>query len=199
MATKRRSFSRLSQERRFRKLFVIATEGEKTEPQYFGMFNNLCSVISIKCLTSSGDNSPDKVLKRMRKYIRDFELMSTDEAWIVVDKDQWNDDQLSELYNWTLSSDNYGLALSNPKFEYWLLLHFEDGKRIKSPLDCDNRLKKYIKHYNKKLNFHIFNIEQINQAIERAKSKDNPPCSDWPRTIGSTTVYRLVERIVNCK
>ncbi len=42
-------------------------------------------------------------------------------------KDEWTDDQLSQLNEWAQGADNYGFALSNPKFEFWLLLHFEDG------------------------------------------------------------------------
>ena len=39
MLAKRGSFQRPFGERRYRKLFVIATEGVKTEPQYFAAFN----------------------------------------------------------------------------------------------------------------------------------------------------------------
>ncbi|WP_350283777.1 hypothetical protein [Nitrosomonas sp.] len=38
--------------------------------------------------------------------------------------------------------------------------------------------------------------EQINDAISRAKKRDHPPCKDWPRTLGQTTIYRLIENIL---
>lgn len=37
---KRRSFSRPLGERRYRKLFLVAVEGSKTEPQYFAMLTH---------------------------------------------------------------------------------------------------------------------------------------------------------------
>jgi len=54
------------------------------------------------------------------------------EAWLVIDKDDNNDEKLRKVYEWSQSKDNYGLALSNPKFEYWLLLHFEEGKGVQN-------------------------------------------------------------------
>ncbi len=33
------------------------------------------------------------------------------------------------------------------------------------------------------------------KAVQRAKASDVPQCIDWPRTPGSTTVYRLVEKV----
>jgi len=44
-----------------------------------------------------------------------------------VDANSWPEDQLLELHGWSTEDSRYGLAVSNPKFEFWLLLHFEDG------------------------------------------------------------------------
>ena len=78
-------------------------------------------------------------------------------------------------------------------FELWILLHFEDGQQI-SRSNCDERLRKYIKNYHKSGTF-VFSEEQLKGAVERAKSKDKPPCAGCPRE-GVTTVYRLIERIL---
>ena len=68
-------------------------------------------------------------------------LKKSDEAWLVVDKDQWTDEQLSQLHQWSLKAKNYGFALSNPKFEFWLLLHFEDGSGVSSSQICSQKLE----------------------------------------------------------
>lgn len=196
MPRKRRDFQRFYGERRYRKMFVVAVEGEKTEPQYFSIFNDEQSVIWVNCLGGNRDSSPTAVLKRLKAYLRSKGLKSSDEAWLVVDKDQWTDEQLSQLHRWAQSSSNYGFALSNPNFEYWLLLHFEDGTRIKSSQDCSERLKRYLPGYDKGIDAHKFTPERIEDAIRRAQARDNPPCTDWPRKLGCTTVYRLVENIL---
>ena len=142
MARKRRSFRRPPGQRRYRKLFVVATEGQKTEPQYFSLFNS-ASVIRVLCLKCGRDSAPESVLKRMQRYLNDEEIKKTDEAWLVVDKDQWSSAQLLMLHQWAQSAANYGMALSNPKFEYWLLLHFEDGSGVGTSSQCSERLRRH--------------------------------------------------------
>jgi len=95
MARKRRTFKRRVGKRLYRKLFVIATEGAKTEPQYFATLDNRDSVIHVECLKSKHNSSPPQVLKRMQKRLKKEALRKSDEAWLVVDKDQWTDEQLA--------------------------------------------------------------------------------------------------------
>ena len=196
MPSRRRRFRRPPGKRRYRKLFLIATEGVKTEPQYFAIFNDHDSVVHVKCLRSK-HHSPTQVLKRIEDHLGQENLLASDEAWLVVDKDQWKDEQLMELHTWSQGADNYGFALSNPRFEYWLLLHFEDGTRIGSSRECSSRLKKHLPDYDKNIDVRKIKPEMIEEAIRRAKVRDNPPCADWPRKLGSTTVYKLVENILN--
>lgn len=194
MKSGRRRFQRSLGERRYRKMFVISTEGQKTEPQYFALIDAQHVVIRINCLKCNTDSSPKKVLQRMKTYLRQEDLKSSDEAWLVVDKDKWTDEQLAELNAWAATKDNYGFALSNPKFEYWLLLHFEDGNNISSPSQCDARLKQHLPDYDKQIDAYHFTPDRMAQAVQRAKKRDQPPCADWPRSTGST-VYRLIEHI----
>jgi hypothetical protein len=196
MAPRRRRFDRPIGERRYKKLFVIAAEGAKTEPQYFSAFNGEKSVIHVKCLKGKHRSSPPQVLKRMEERLKEECLNESDEAWLVVDKDQWSDEQLKGLHEWSCKKGHYGLALSNPKFEYWLLLHFEDGRGIASSQDCSKRLRDFLPDYDKGIDTRRITRESVDEAIRRAKARDNPRCEDWPRSFGSTTVYRLVENIL---
>lgn len=172
-------------------------EGQKTEPQYFAIFNNPQRTIRIECIEGKSSSSPKHVLERMKRRLSQQKLKSTDEAWLVVDKDQWTEEQLRELYEWSQQKKNYGFALSNPKFEYWLLLHFEEGTAVQSPRDCDDRLKKHLPNYRKTIDRRTFTKERIRHAIHHAKTRDSPPCVDWPRNVHNSTVYRLVENILN--
>ena len=198
MTPKRSGFQRRLGKRRHRKLFVVATEGTKTEPMYFRMLNDLQKTGHVECLASGGGSSPLDVLSRMEKYLKENgnDLRESDEIWLVVDRDQWPATQLDRLQNWAEESNRRDLALSNPKFEYWLLLHFEDGLKIKSPSDCDARLREHLPDYDKGITPEKFTVEIISEAIKRGKLRDNPRCSGWPSTIGCTTVYRLVDSIL---
>ncbi len=196
MPRKRRRFRRLPGERPYRKMFVIATEGNKTEPLYFGIFNDQQSVIHVRCLKSKHESAPTHVLKKMENFLEGKALRKSDEAWLVVDKDNWTDEQLAELHAWSQKKDTYGFALSNPMFEYWLLLHFDDGTGMSSARAGADRLRRNLPGYDKGLDLRKITPERIDAAVRRAKLRDNPPCTDWPRSIGHTTVYRLVENIL---
>lgn len=199
MARNRRSFRRDLGERSYRKIFAIATEGEKTEPSYFDVFCDH-SVIYVYCVeTEEGEehlNSPRHVMERMEQHLADEEIKDNYEAWLVVDKDRWTDDQLDDLCEWSQKADNRGLAVSNRQFEYWLLLHFEDGVGVRSAADCARRLRQHLPDYDKEVEPKDFSEDLILQAISRARSQDSPPCEDWPREPWRTTVYRLVDSIV---
>lgn len=193
----RRPLKRPMATRRYRKLFIIATEGTVTEKDYFLLLDEIHANIRVATVKGDSKSTPQDVLSRMEDYLLDQEFEPQDEAWLVVDKDVWDDDELMALYKWTKGGANRGLALSNPKFEYWLLLHFEEGAGIKSTRDCGARLKKYLPDYRKHIDKSKFTRENIVLATVRADNRDRPRCKDWPRQIGQTTVYRLVQRILD--
>ena len=159
-------------ERRYNKLFVVVVEGKETEPQYFQILNMYSSNAKVLCLKPA-HSSPLEVLDRMIRHLKQERLRDSDEAWIVVDKDQWTDQQLQKLYQWSKRNDKYGFALSNPNFRYWLLLHFEDAKKISSSRDCLDCLRKYISDYAKDIDLQLISREMIDSAIKRARLRNN--------------------------
>lgn len=176
-------------------MFVIATEGEKTEPSYFAIFKDDL-VIHVHCVKGDHKSSPKQVLRRMKQHLERNGITNTDEAWLVVDKDGWTNEQLAQLHEWAQGAQNRRFALSNPKFEYWLLLHFEDGTNIGSPRELSRRLRRHLPDYDKRVEARRVTEDMIVQAVSRAKKRDSPPCQDWPRTPWQTTVYRLVDSIL---
>lgn len=196
----RRNFSRRIETRDYRTLFLIAAEGQ-TEVDYFNCLRKLLPremVPEVECI--KGDKKkpdPKSVLAKMKRRLRSVPAGTPFQAWLVIDKDEWGEEILNELHHWTLQDEgNRGLAVSNPKFEYWLLLHFEDGRDITSSKSCSYFLKRHLKDYDKHINDRIITPALVAKAIERARNRDNPPCADWPRAAGRTTVYRLVERLL---
>ena len=186
--------------RRYARIYFISTEGAVTEPQYFNRFKS--DSIRIECIRAIGNSSPQGVLQRMVKRLDCMSLRAGDEAWLVVDKDRWSDEQLQPLYEWSNEKGkkivNRGLAVSNPKFELWLLLHFSDAHAVDSSASCSNELNKYLKGYKKEIPAKVFDNGRVNGAIARAKAMDTPPCTDWPRKTG-TTIYRLVESMAELR
>jgi len=188
----RRSYQRQTGKRRLKRMIILSTEGTVTEPQYFRGFNNDTTVLHVKVIKNKG-SAPDKVLREIQRHLQDQELQKDDEARLVVDKDNWTDAQLTSLFQWSRKDTRYGLAVSNSMFEYWLLLHFEDGNGINSPQNCKHRLKRHLPNYDKCIQMGQV-LSGIEDAIRRAERKDTPACTDWPHNTG-TTVYRLVKNI----
>jgi hypothetical protein len=182
-------FRRPTGQRRYKRMFVIVAEGKVTEQEYFQLLNDE-SIIHIKCLRNRNNLTPKEALSRVREHISKEALRKTDEAWVVVDKDSWAEGHFDELHNWAQGHSNYGFALSNPKFEYWLLLHFDDAKGVVTSEQCSKLLAKHLPHYDKHVDARKFTNDRIRVATDRAKKRDTPPCSDWPRKTG-TTVYKL--------
>ena len=193
-------FIRPQGERRYRRMFVIVAEGTVTEPQYFSLLSEE-SIVKVICLKNTNGLTPEKALNHIEKYVREegLEEAKGDEAWVVVDRDSWPENHFDALHTWAKKKSNYGFALSNPKFEYWLLLHFEDAKGVTTSKHCDDRLKKHISGYKKHIDSQHYPREKIDAAVTRAKQRDNPPCKDWPRDPPGSTVYKLVEKILESR
>lgn len=182
--------------RRYRTLFFVATEGSVSEPQYFSMLGNRGASVCVKCLKRGTGNAPKHVLRDMRRWLAEKGLRAGDQAWIVVDTDSWPEQQLLELHRWAAGDPRYGLAVSNPKFEFWLLLHFEDGNGAATSAQCTRRLQRHLPHYDKGIRATDFPAGTVEQAAKRARKRNTLPCPDWPRTPPGTTVYRLVDEIM---
>lgn len=184
--------------RRYRKRFVISSEGSKTERQYFSVLNSLLDQIHIELVPTDNKSAPMYVLKRMKRYIARDSRVSDDEYWLVVDTDQWSEGHLTELHQWSQSDEHFGLAVSKPAFEYWMLLHFENAKGVYSLRDCKIRLKRYIPHYERSIDPGIFSLGNINSAVERAKDQVPSPYGKSRWDSKGTTMYRLVQKMLSC-
>ena len=73
--------------------------------------------------------------------MRTEEFREGDEAWIIVDVDTWDETEFSQLLDWTKEDPRHHLAISNPKFELFLIMHFERAvgvPRLKKLTQCSN-------------------------------------------------------------
>lgn len=107
-------------------LFVIATEGQRTEVDYF---NDLAkyyenSKVQVKVLDKIDSNSSPRDVLKLDQFKKEYGLDKDDELWMVIDRDSqsWDENQIAEIAR-LCQQKHYYLALSNPCFEFWLLLH----------------------------------------------------------------------------
>lgn len=202
------------------RLIVIASEGKDTERIYFKALAKEYTNprVHVHILERSEDeqnnSSPEHVLKQLNDYKSQYELEADDELWLVVDKDRWTEAMLSRVATECSQDVAMHMALSNPCFELWLLLHLEDEASLtpeeqmrwmenrRKSRNADpylkTRLRQKIGSYHESSYDVLTLIVHVEEAIERAKVLDKNPTDRWPQTLG-TRVYLLAESIMNRK
>lgn len=198
---KPRPLNRKEEHVRDTSLIIIATEGEKREPLYFEMdvFRNN-KKIQVKVIsTTNGESSPTDVLSRLHEYASEYQFGEGDQFWLVIDKDRWSNKNLYEIKE--LCNDrNYRLALSNPCFELWLLLHFrkENELPLKGQMNCTDIKKLLNPQLNERDegNYDATYARWVKHAIKEARCLDKHPGAPFPDCPG-TRIYQLVEILIS--
>jgi hypothetical protein len=164
-----------------RRSILVVTNGERTEVDYFEGLRfepQLCATLRVKF-----EGVAPAALPAKAAFLRDSN--DYDAVWVVCDVDQFD----VALARQEAAVKGVGLALSNPCFEVWLLLHVSN--KCGGFNNCDqvkNALRKQMPGWDKtRLNFADFR-DFVMSAVERAKrlgdtAGDNP----------STAVWRVVE------
>jgi len=112
------------------RLFVIACEGEKREKEYFLFFAKDNQRIKVRILASEGEHkgksSPKWVFERAANFETEFGLNEYDQLWLVIDIDRWSTNEIRAIGQQCIEKDKWNIAISNPCFEVWLILHIKD-------------------------------------------------------------------------
>lgn len=210
----RKIFKRGAPKRDQKRLFVIATEGEKTEKNYFNELKNSNGVdekvIKVEILeTIEGKSSPIDVIKRLDKFKSTYHLYQLDELWIVIDYDSWGIEKLKDVAK-LCKQKKYKLAVSNPCFEIWLLLHgvdvskfsedekdllLENKKVNRSRRLLDEKLKEEFGNYRKSnCKFEKY-LPKIKDAIANSNKLNPNVRVGWSKEL-STFVSKLAEELL---
>lgn len=183
------------------KVILIVCEGAKTERNYFERlkeFLNLIS-ISIEILPSPHPTPMQVIIYAEQKARKSNEY---DEVYCVIDRDTHKDfdKALNEAKKIKLKNTIFEVIVSDPCFEFWILLHFAkitpNFSANQSPckeLQKYGDFKKNLPHYNKDYEFKDIITNHLNTAIKNAKAvnKANLPTRQSPYT----QVVNLVERL----
>ena len=193
----RRRGSRREPKRRI----LVVCEGGVTEAGYFkdlrAAFRNPLVVVEIDDEGGVPKTLVERAAARKRDAERDAksqrdEFLSYDEVWCVFDVDEH-----PHLPDARQQARDHGirLAISNPCFELWALLHFQDHSAYLERKDARRRLKRHLPHYEKALPFarlHPAYAEAVQRAqeLERRRKDAGDPGGN-----PSTDVHKLTEQI----
>ncbi|WMJ72246.1 RloB family protein [Cytophagaceae bacterium ABcell3] len=132
------------------KLFAIACEGYKREPEYFKVFPYLSRRIAVDIIEDnkiddfSHKSAPKWVLDRAIKYIEKEGLTDEDDLYFVMDVDRWSNQQIREISNYCEQFPNWHVVLSNPCFEVWLYLHKKANFPNHNTASCATLKKEFL-------------------------------------------------------
>lgn len=181
-----------------KKVIIISCEGKVTEPGYFNtikskLSEHISSLIEIEIVQKKGNESdPKSVLNNLEVHCQSKYDYKNDHdvLWIVCDREKVDirKRHLEKIIP-ECHSKGYKLALTNPLFEFWVLMHVVDiSKYTHEELFCNKKIsnsRKFIDKeisnlmegnggYNKKsFNPNIVSLENIKKAIDQEKSFTN--------------------------
>ncbi len=182
-------------------VILVVTEGKVTEPEYLRGFQSACRNPRVTIRVAPEHGVPKTLVELAKQYKevakaeacreRDDNL-AYDAVWCVFDID--NHPRVGEAK--VMARDNgIRLAISNPCFELWLLLHFRDNPGMKDRSRVKAMLAKYVSEYDKHVEYAAYSAgyehavkraERMDQAADRARDSGRNP---------TTSVYQLTELI----
>lgn len=188
-----------------RERFLLCCEGVGTEPGYFNSLadflrNRLIELIEVK-IAEHETTDPKQIVeqaKRLRaaadreaKRMHDQNLRY-DQVWCVFDRDEHV--HFNEAIK-QASDNNLDLAVSNPCFELWILIHFQDQTTGLTRQDARNKVRYYIPAYEKKISFAELK-GHTDTAVRRARKLESDAKESGKVTDNPTTgVWKLVQKL----
>lgn len=184
--------------------FVILCEGELTEPLYLKAFAALQEVRRIATLDVHGMGyEPRRLVEEARamKHNERRQRAGATEYWCVFDVEApRRHARLDEAVR--MARDNgINVAISNPCFELWLVLHYTDHERWIDNDDCRSLRRQHDGSKGKGLDGAAY-MPRRHEAIERAKrlvTSHDSAKRHLPHDNPSSDMYRLLEAIEPAK
>lgn len=134
-----------------RRVVLIVCEAEKTEPEYLHALRHAHRLNRQQVRIVSGrraGSSPHRTVRFARRECQSAlqRGLKFDTVWCVFDDDGRPNaaDVLQDARN-----AGFKVAYSNPCFELWYVLHFEDHTRSVDSTTIIRRLRKFIPNYSK--------------------------------------------------
>ena len=184
---RRRSSARRAPARQQRPPVRLYLEGE-TENRYFA---DLCTRLKLPVRIWPGLKQASRVVERA---VKDLRRSRGDDApiWCVFDHEHPN---MADTLD---HADRHHIrcAVSNPCFELWLLLHFQEPPGARNAKSLLDMLKKHLGNYGKRLSRPVLDklhtgrrvaMDRARKLHQQAREEGEP----WRNPV--TTVYELVE------
>jgi hypothetical protein len=169
-----------------RQRILVLCEGEKTEPEYIRGLQRWCRNHLVEVIIPKERGVPLTLVRLAKerhaaaqaeaKRHRD-DLLGFDRVWCVFDVDEHPG--LSEAIDMA-GANGIELAISNPCFELWLLLHFRESPGARHRHRVQAMMKAFVTRYDKEIDFSVYEPGYMDAmrralALGRACEADGEP------------------------
>jgi hypothetical protein len=184
-----------------RRRILVICEGKVTEPRYLRALRLVFHTRTLEIVIDDQHGVPKTLVERAVELKKEAareakrqkdDFLAYDEVWCVFDIDEH---PLLPEARQQARDNGISLAISNPCFELWALLHFRDQTAAETRQKVRSLLKSHIPRYDKELPAPTL-IPLLEQAMQRARHLDHlAELAGAPGKNPSTGVHLLMERI----
>lgn len=187
---------------------VVFTEGTLTEPTYLRLFQkvhrNGRSHLPARLVVRPCGADPRRIVERALNEKRDAKknrLAKNDQYWAMFDRDQHA--RFEEAID-LARRNGIHLAISNPCFELWGILHHEDLDQPVSRQECQVILAMLCPDYGPRKTFgseklirtrYKVAVDRASQLVARRMEEDMPGGTPSTTVHELTEVYRTLAKI----
>jgi hypothetical protein len=180
---------------------LIVCEGHATEPEYFRSLRHELRAGPVVIKINDESGVPKTLVERAVELKKDAARdakgegdsnLRYDEVWCVFDVDT-HPNLPAALQQ--AAANRINVALSNPCFEIWILLHFEDHRSFIDAKGAAHSCRRHLPDYQKRITYAELK-DKYQTAVARAIA-----LKAWQSTRGnaegnpSTNVHTLTERL----
>jgi hypothetical protein len=169
-----------------RQRILVLCEGKKTEPEYLRGLQCWCRNHLVEIVISKERGVPLTLVKLAKEQAAQAradaqryhdEFLAFDQVWCVTDVDEHPN--LSEAIDMA-GANGIELAISNPCFELWLLLHFRESPGARHRHRVQAMMKAFVARYDKEVDFSAYESGYMDAmrrafALARACEADGEP------------------------
>ncbi len=141
---------------------LVVTEGRLTEPQYLDGFVKACRNPRVRLVVARDHGTPRRLVEIAKDLKaqawqdarkQEDENLAFDAVWCVFDVDEHP--RIDEAKDMARAND-IRLAISNPCFELWLLLHFRESPGSQHRHKLQEMMGAFVEDYGKSIDFARF-------------------------------------------
>lgn len=182
-------------------IILIVCEGRNSEPQYLEGFSRSVHNARVAIRIQPGSGVPRTVVetaKRLKNQAKNEanregdENLAYDSVWCVFDVD--DHPNIADAQQMATDSGIH-VALSNPSFELWLLLHFRESPGMQHRNKIVEILKTFVCDYDKNVDYGLYTAGYSNAVRRATQLEEAATASGEPGRNPSTGVYVLTEKI----